>query len=193
MTDNEIKCEKCFHKTVCEKKTCVECNGSYCDECEIYNIYDGKPKIESCESFVDAELINRQQAEIERLTKHIINLKCEKERQKAEIEQMQSDLTIEKQANDHAKEVLERLQKTTHRATQRAMKAHKELQAAKAENERLHTEAISDVLKKLLSLEDVYAKVEGEFVEWDPCVELEYLFPREFEQAYSTEEEGDPE
>lgn len=68
-----------------------------------------------------------------------------------------------------------------------------ELQAAKVEIERLHTEAISDVLKKLLSLEDVYAKVEGEFVEWDPCVELEYLFPREFEQAYSTEEEGDPE
>lgn len=67
MTDNEIKCEKCFHKSVCEKKTCAECQGLYCDECELYDLYNGVPYIENCEKFIDADLINRQKAEIEKL------------------------------------------------------------------------------------------------------------------------------
>lgn len=67
MTPQEaIKCEKCLHQSVCEKKTCAECQGSGCDECELYDLYNGVPYIEDCEDFIDADLINRQKAEIER-------------------------------------------------------------------------------------------------------------------------------
>lgn len=48
------ECENCVHQYVCEKRTCAECVGSYCDECEIYCEYDGKPDIENCEDFINA-------------------------------------------------------------------------------------------------------------------------------------------
>lgn len=66
MTNKEINCEKCFHKDVCEKRTCAECGG-LCDECEIYHQYDGKPNILNCEDFVDADIINRQRTRIKEL------------------------------------------------------------------------------------------------------------------------------
>lgn len=69
MTDNEIKCEKCFHKSVCKKKTCAECQGLYCDKCELYDLYNGVPYIENCEKFIDADIINRPKADIESLQK----------------------------------------------------------------------------------------------------------------------------
>ena len=92
MTDNEIKCEKCFHQSVCEKKTCAECQGSYCDECELYNLYNGKPYIENCEKFVDADLINRQQAEIEKNEKIIKAANDLIDVQKTEIERLQTNI-----------------------------------------------------------------------------------------------------
>lgn len=46
-------CEKCMHKSVCEKKTCAECQNSYCDECELYNLYGGKPDVKNCDKFVN--------------------------------------------------------------------------------------------------------------------------------------------
>lgn len=48
------ECENCIHQYVCEKRTCAECVGGYCDECEIYCEYDGKPDIENCEDFINA-------------------------------------------------------------------------------------------------------------------------------------------
>ena len=55
----------------------------------------------------------------------------------AENKQLQSELTIAIQNHDHAKEVLERLQIITNRATDRAMKVYAELHDAKAKNEAL--------------------------------------------------------
>lgn len=54
---NASKCDRCFHNNVCEKKTCVNCGCGPCDECELYSIYDGKPDIENCESFVDRDSV----------------------------------------------------------------------------------------------------------------------------------------
>ena len=47
------KCGNCIHQYVCEKRTCAECVGIYCDECEIYCQYDGKPDIENCKDFIN--------------------------------------------------------------------------------------------------------------------------------------------
>ena len=106
MTDNEIKCEKCFHQYVCEKRTCAECAGGYCDECELYSQYDGRANIKNCEDFVDADLINRQKAEINRLDTELkvtsgvaLSYKVEVERLKDEADKIAEDysnLMIEK-------------------------------------------------------------------------------------------------
>ena len=70
MTDKEANCEKCFHRDVCEKRTCAECGG-LCDECEIYHQYDGKPNILNCKDFANADILNQQQAENERLNNEL--------------------------------------------------------------------------------------------------------------------------
>lgn len=49
------KCNQCLHKYVCEIRTCAECVGGYCDECQLYCEYDGKPDIENCEYFINEE------------------------------------------------------------------------------------------------------------------------------------------
>ena len=52
------KCERCFHASVCEKKTCMECQSSYCDECELHSLYkDEKLSAENCPHFKDKHLI----------------------------------------------------------------------------------------------------------------------------------------
>lgn len=49
------KCEKCIHQYVCEKRTCAECVGGYCDECELYNCYGGKASVKNCSDFIDRD------------------------------------------------------------------------------------------------------------------------------------------
>ncbi len=49
------KCNKCLHKYVCEMRTCAECVGGYCDECQLYDYSNGKPDIENCEDFINEE------------------------------------------------------------------------------------------------------------------------------------------
>ena len=93
MIDNETKCEKCFHHTICEKATCIECQGSYCDECELYNIYGGNPQVEGCEKFVDADLINRQKEQIEGLISGQETLQNYITKKDAEIERLQKENT----------------------------------------------------------------------------------------------------
>lgn len=36
-------------------RTCAECIGGYCDECQLYDIDNGKPDIENCEYFINEE------------------------------------------------------------------------------------------------------------------------------------------
>lgn len=48
------ECENCIHQYVCEKRTCAECVGGYCDECELYCQYDGKPDIKNCKDFINS-------------------------------------------------------------------------------------------------------------------------------------------
>lgn len=77
------------------------------------------------------------------------------------IQLLQSDLAIEKQANDHAKEVLERLQKITNRATDRAMKAYAELHDAKAKNKALqmdNAQLQSDVINANMNADHAMAE-----------------------------------
>ena len=47
------ECENCIHQYVCEKRTCAECGGGYCDECELYCQYGEKPDIENCKDFIN--------------------------------------------------------------------------------------------------------------------------------------------
>lgn len=49
------KCKICIHKYICEIRTCAECVGGCCDECELYNCDNGKPDIEKCEYFINEE------------------------------------------------------------------------------------------------------------------------------------------
>lgn len=52
-------------------------------------------------------LINRQQAECERLNNHIINLKCEKERQKADIERLNNECFCLSNERDAYKDIID--------------------------------------------------------------------------------------
>jgi hypothetical protein len=49
------KCNQCLHKYICEIRTCAECVGGYCDECQLYIEYDEKPDIENCKYFINEE------------------------------------------------------------------------------------------------------------------------------------------
>lgn len=49
-------CKDCLHCNVCEKRTCSECQGSFCDECGIYSEYDGRASVENCTDFKDKSL-----------------------------------------------------------------------------------------------------------------------------------------
>ena len=51
------KCDKCIHQDVCEKRTCAICDGGgfTCDECEIYNCYDGRASVKNCSDFIDRD------------------------------------------------------------------------------------------------------------------------------------------
>ena len=46
-------CQKCIHKSVCEKKTCFECQNTSCGGCELYDFTDGRPDVKNCDSFID--------------------------------------------------------------------------------------------------------------------------------------------
>lgn len=117
MTDNEIKkalecCEKLNHNAWSENmKICKE-------ECPYKaNCYDEEKNINMITDALD--LINRQQAEIERLNGAIKNFKATKERQKAEINRLNKAVynyeacleSIEKIKAKAIKEFADRLEK----------------------------------------------------------------------------------
>lgn len=50
----QTKCNKCIHKKVCMYLECNECDGIWCDDCNLYyTCYDDAKNIENCNEFID--------------------------------------------------------------------------------------------------------------------------------------------
>lgn len=100
-------------------------------------------------------------------------------KQQAEIDRLEYVLLGVMHFVDKWLDGAELKQDEVNRASAMREKTLQIVEKQQAEIKRLKVEAISDVLNRLLTLKGIYVKVEGEFMEWEPFDELEFLFPEE--------------